>query len=71
MYLLTQDKMKLLEFERVELSKAFGTYMLTAYGKGNGSFATLGEYKSEEEAKMEFQHIIEALKMGQEVYEIR
>ena len=71
MYLLTQDKTKLIEFERVEITKIFSTYTITAYGKGNGSYETAGEYKSEEEVKAEFYRIIEALKMEQLVYEVR
>lgn len=71
MYLLTQDKNKLLEFEKIELSKAFGTYSITAYGRGEMTFATVGQYKSEEEANAEFRHIVDALNNGQNVYEVR
>ncbi|MBQ3558390.1 MAG: hypothetical protein IJA07_02600 [Agathobacter sp.] len=71
MYLLTQDKNKLLEFERIEVTKSFGNYWISAYGKGNASYVTAGEYKSEEEARAEFRHIIDALNNGQMVYEVR
>ena len=71
MYLLSQDKKNLIEFERLEFSKAFGTYSITAHGRGDTNWVSVASYDNEEQARAEFNHIIEALKLGQIVYEVR
>ncbi len=71
MYLLSQNKKHLIKFEKLELSKIFGTYSITAYGSESGLYAQVGEYDNEEQAKQEFQHIMDALRQGQTVYEVR
>lgn len=71
MYLVSQDKKNLIKFERVELSSLFKTYTLTASGAGSSTWATVGTYDSEEQAKAEFARIIAALENGQTIYEVR
>ena len=71
MYLLSQDKKSLIKFEKVELTSIFKSHTLTAYGTGNGVYATVGTYDTEEQAKAELDHIMAALNNGQEVYEVR
>ena len=71
MYLVSQDKKNIIHFERVEFSSLFKQYSIIAYGTGASVNATVGDYKTEEEARAEMNHIIEALKMGVEVYEVR
>lgn len=71
MYLFTQDKTKLLEFERIEVVKAFGTYCIRAYGKNEMSISIVGQYSSQEDANTEVRHIIDALNNGQKVYEVK
>ena len=71
MYLLSQNKKNLIKFEKLELRKTFGTYSITAYGIGNGTFEQVGEYTTEEQANQEFNHIMMALKQGLIVYEVQ
>lgn len=71
MYLVSQDKKNVIRIERVELSSIFKQYSIIAYGAGSASCATVGDYATEEQAKAEMNHIIEALKMGLDVYEVR
>lgn len=71
MYLLSQNKKTLIKFEKLELSKAFGTCSIHAYGTDSGIFAQIGTYDNEEQAKQEFQHIMDALQQGQIIYEVR
>ena len=71
MYLLSQDKHSLIKFEKVELTSIFKSHTLTAYGTGNGVYATVGTYDSEEKAKAELGHIMAALENGQTIYEVR
>ena len=71
MYLVSKDKKKLIQFEKVEVTGGFKTYCLTAYAAGNSIWAELGTYESEEHAKAELAHIIAALENGQTIYEVR
>lgn len=71
MYLVSQDKKNIIRIERVELSSLFKQYSIIAYGAGSASCATVGEYKTEEDARAEMRHIIEAISAGQTVYEMR
>lgn len=69
MYLLSQNKKILIKFEKLTLSKTFGSYYINAFGVNN--MEIIGEYDNEEQAKQEFQHIMDALRQGQTVYEVR
>ena len=71
MYLVSQDKKNIIKIERVELSSLFKQYSIIAYGTGSSSFATVGEYKTEEAARAEMGRIIAALNNEQKVYEVR
>lgn len=71
MYLVSQDKKCLIQFEKVEITSLFKSHTLTAYGTGNGVYATVGTYDSEEQARAELNYIIAALNNGQTVYEVR
>ncbi len=72
MYLLAQDKNNLIEFNRLEYTKLFGTHTLTAYTAGATNYACVGSYESEEQARAEFNRIMEALRSGQTtIYEVR
>ena len=64
MYLVSQDKKNIIRIERVEFSSLFKQYSIIAYGAGSASCATVGNYDTEEQAKAEMNHIIEALNMG-------
>ena len=48
MYLVSQDKKNIIKIDRVEFSSLFKQYNIIAYGTGSSSFATVGEYKTEE-----------------------
>ena len=71
MYLVSQDKKNIIKIERVEFSSIFKQYMIMAYGAGNSTCATVGTYDTEEAAKAEMNHIIEAISTSQTVYEMR
>ncbi len=71
MYLLSQDKKCLIQFEKVEVTGMFKTYSLTAYGTGSSVWATVGTYDTEEQAKAELNHIIAALSNDMMIYEVR
>ena len=71
MYLVSNDKKRLIQFEKVEVTGAFKSYCLTAYAAGNSVWAQVGEYDSEEQAKAELARIIAALENGQTIYEVR
>ena len=71
MYLVSQDKMHLIKFEKVEVTGLFKTYSLMAYGTGPSVYATVGTYETEELAKAELARIIAALDSGQTIYEVR
>ena len=71
MYLVSQDKKCVIEFEKVEVTGLFKTYSLTAYGTGQSVWATVGTYDTEEQAKAELSHIIAALSNEQMIYEVR
>ena len=71
MYLVSQDKKKIVRMEKVEYSSLFKQYTITAYGAGPSSYATVGEYDTEEQAKAEMGRIIAALHNGDAVYEVR
>ena len=71
MYILSQDKKNLIEFERLELSKAFGTFSIIAHGICNSNFVSVASYDNEEQAKQEFHHIMDALRQGEIIYEVR
>ncbi len=71
MYLVSQDKKNIIKIERVELSSLFKQYSIIAYGAGSACCATVGEYKTEEDARAEMGRIIAALNNEQRVYEVR
>lgn len=71
MYLVSQDKKCVIEFEKVEVTGLFKSYSLTAYGTGQSVWATVGTYETEEQAKTELSHIIAALSNEQMIYEVR
>ncbi len=71
MYLVSQDKKKIVLMDKVEYSSLFKKYIITAYGTGPSSYATVGEYDTEEEVKAEMGRIIAALHNGETVYEVR
>ena len=71
MYILSQDKKNLIEFERLEFSKAFGTYSIIAHGVATSNWVSVASYDNEEQAKQEFHHIMEALRQGEIIYEVR
>lgn len=71
MYLVSQDKKNIIRIERVEFSSLFKQYSIIAYGVGSAGCATVGEYKTEEQARAEMGRIIAALENGQTVYEVR
>lgn len=70
MYLVSQDKKRLIQFEKVEVTGVFKTYCLTAYAD-SGVYAEVGTYQSEEQAKAELARIIATLENGQTIYEVR
>lgn len=71
MYLLSQNKKCLIQFEKVEVTSLFKNHSITAYGTGSSVFAEVGTYATEEQAIAEIGHIIAALNNGQTIYEVR
>ena len=71
MYLVSQDKKILIQFEKVEVAGMFKTYSINAYGTGSSVWATVGTYETEEQAKAELARIIAAVTNEQTVYEVR
>lgn len=77
MYILSQDKSKIIKFSRIDISRNFGgkrneKFALIAWAEAakNTECTVIGIYPDEGEARVQLEHIAEALNNNMKIYEL-